>query len=232
MSNDTAPFVPPESYPSPPTNMGYELPKGRPAPRTQQPPVIFPWESNRPQPSRTFAGESPQPAQQAPGETMTSAGSDTSTKSFTSGSSRTDTRSVPSTPTTPTIKVVPSDPWTTFTRTNAWDEVPQIERYVEGLQKHRHVKGRGSVGSIQSPTKPSNDKDGHDSPRLHGLKLTDFPSEVERPSLPVTPAPIRRPTFWGGGGPESDDKDGGGGLTAMPSAEGVPAQYDWVCVHG
>ena len=34
--------------------------------------------------------------------------------------------------------------------------------------------------------------------RRESLIITDFPSAVERPSLPVTPAPIRRPTFWGG----------------------------------
>jgi hypothetical protein len=51
------------------------------------------------------------------------------------------------------------------------------------------------------------------------MKLTDFPSELERPSLPVTPAPIRRPSFWG----EERDADG-----ELPAAEGVPSQEDWV----
>lgn len=61
--------------------------------------------------------------------------------------------------------------------------------------------------------------------------MTDFPSEDDRPSLPVTPAPIRRPKFWGGGAPgigledEEDDE-------RLPTAEGVPGQSDWVCVHG
>ncbi|GKT95079.1 glycosyl transferase family 8 protein [Colletotrichum tofieldiae] len=129
------------------------------------------------------------------------------------GSSTTGQKSEPSTPATPTIKVSPSDPWTTFTRTNAWDEVPEIERYVEGLQKHRRGKSQGSVGLS-----------GEKAAKEHGLKLTDFPSVVERPSLPVTPAPIRRPKFWGGGpGPgDGDDEE------ELPVAHGVPPQSDWL----
>ena len=50
------------------------------------------------------------------------------------------------------------------------------------------------------------------------MKLTDFPSEIERPSLPVTPAPVRRPSFWGA------ERDAAGDL---PPAEGVPEQSDW-----
>jgi len=50
------------------------------------------------------------------------------------------------------------------------------------------------------------------------MKLTDFPTEFERPSLPVTPAPVRRPSFWG------DERDDDGEL---PAAEGVPAQAEW-----
>lgn len=51
------------------------------------------------------------------------------------------------------------------------------------------------------------------------MRLTDFPTELERPSLPVTPAPIRRPSFWG----EERDEQG-----ELPAAEGVPSQEDWV----
>lgn len=54
--------------------------------------------------------------------------------------------------------------------------------------------------------------------RRPSLILTDFPTEVERPSLPVTPAPIRRPTFWG------EERDAAGEL---PRAEGVPEQSEW-----
>jgi len=196
MSQDPAPFVPPERYPSPPKNMWYEVPKQKP---TQKPRPLFPWEVNQPKPTRIFTADLAEPE----------AGESLSTPT---GSSTTGQKAEPSTPSTPTIKVSPSDPWTTFTRTNAWDEVPEIERYVEGLQKHRRGKSQGSVGL-------SDEK----AAKEHGLKLTDFPSVVERPSLPVTPAPIRRPKFWGGG-PGTGDGDN---EEELPVAYGVPPQSDW-----
>lgn len=61
------------------------------------------------------------------------------------------------------------------------------------------------------------------------MKLTDFPSAAERPSLPVTPAPIHRQSFWSG---DDGEHGGHGGARQLPEAEGVPLQSDWVCVHG
>jgi glycogenin glucosyltransferase len=55
--------------------------------------------------------------------------------------------------------------------------------------------------------------------RRESLLLTDFPTAIERPSLPVTPAPRRRSTFWG------EEREQG-----MPPAEGVPNQADWVSI--
>jgi len=54
--------------------------------------------------------------------------------------------------------------------------------------------------------------------RRPSMRLTDFPTEIERPSLPVTPAPVRRPSFWG------EERDEAGEL---PAAEGVPKQEHW-----
>ena len=54
--------------------------------------------------------------------------------------------------------------------------------------------------------------------RRPSMKLTDFPTEFERPSLPVTPAPMHRPSFWG------SERDAAGDL---PGAEGVPDQSAW-----
>ena len=141
------------------------------------------------------------------------------------GSPTVESKSEPQTPPTPTIRGVPSDPWSSFTRTNAWDDVPEINRYVDAIQKHRRTRSQGlgrtppELGLKES------------SWERKGSRVTDFPSEDDRPSLPVTPAPIRRPRFWGGGGPgigledvEDDER--------LPAAEGVPAQSDWVCAHG
>ncbi|WDK23307.1 glycosyl transferase family 8 [Colletotrichum graminicola] len=214
MSQDPAPFVPPERYPSPPRNMWYEVPKQKP---TQKPRPLFPWEVNQPKPTRTFTADLAEPEageslSTPTGEQAASPISQAPAEPSLTGSSTTGQKGEPSTPSTPTIKVSPSNPWTTFTRTNAWDEVPEIERYVEGLQKHRRGKSQGSVGLADEK-----------AAKEHGLKLTDFPSVVERPSLPVTPAPIRRPKFWGGG-PGAGDGDN---EEELPVAYGVPPQSDW-----
>ncbi|KAG9250392.1 glycogenin [Emericellopsis atlantica] len=215
MSRDPTPFVPPDRYPSPPKNMWYEVPKEPPAPTAQPPRQVFPWESHQPKPSRIFTNATPLP--------------DLSTQTTAVESKETENASAPATPITPTIRVhqPPADSWGTFQLSNAWDEIPQINRYVDSLQQHRRGK---SLASVSSPTGPSTPK----QKKSRGFKLTDFPSEVERPSLPVTPAPIARPSFWGT--EEQPKRTEGahdaGDATALPMAEGVPRQSEWVCVHG
>ncbi|TID24450.1 glycosyltransferase family 8 protein [Venturia nashicola] len=94
---------------------------------------------------------------------------------------------------------------------NAWDNVASIERYVRAVMEVQtgRAKPPKLAEQILSP-----------SGRRESLILTDFPTIDDRPSLPVTPAPIRRPTFWG------EERDGEGDL---PGAEGVPDQAEWVC---
>ncbi|KAI1639773.1 nucleotide-diphospho-sugar transferase [Biscogniauxia mediterranea] len=225
--------------------------------RYSPPPApIFPWEANRPKASRVFADDPPhvphtpymhptprvvqekshvepyvEEERPEPSEPSTPTGQNrpypaprTWSESSVTETSSIDLKSEPTTPTTPTINVSSSDPWTSFSRTNAWDDVPEIERYVDALQKYRRTRSIKSPGTIKipSPGEIGREKPGH--------KLTDFPSEVERPSLPVTPAPIRRPKFWGGGGPGIDDGDDDN--PSLPAAEGVPPQNEWVCSHG
>ncbi|KAH6669159.1 family 8 glycosyl transferase [Plectosphaerella plurivora] len=216
MSQDPAPFVPPERYPSPPKDMWYEVPKEKPAPLSEKPPVIFPWETHQPRPSRVFSRTpmAPEDTSVSIGEHGAPSHHQAAAESSVADTSTTGRTSEPATPATPTIKISPSDPWTAFSRSNAWDEVPEIERYVEGLQQHRRTKSQGMTGVSR----------GRGKPQERGFKLTDFPSEVDRPSLPVTPAPVRRPKFWGAGEPGTglgeDDEE-------LPAAEGVPVQSDW-----
>jgi len=54
MSSDTAQFVPPERYPSPPKDMWYEVPKAAPAKPEEKPKPLFPWETHQPRPTRVF----------------------------------------------------------------------------------------------------------------------------------------------------------------------------------
>lgn len=201
MSSDPTPFKAPERYPDPPKDMWYEVPK---TPTYQKPAPIFPWEKDAPKATRIFPEDKMNAA-----ESATSSGHSPDSAPTAEASS-----STPVTPTTPTIQLTPADPWQSFTRANAWDEIPEIERYIGNLQKSRKgniqvLQGYGSgTAQVSSP-----------GGRRHSMKLTDFPTELERPSLPVTPAPIRRPSFWG----EERDEEG-----ELPAAEGVPSQEDWV----
>ncbi|MCJ1384637.1 glycogenin glucosyltransferase [Xylographa soralifera] len=200
MSSDRNLYHAPKSYPEPPKDMWYQVPKEQPA--NERPKPIFPWEENQAKPTRVFAEDkelSPEP-----------------TPSFeTDEETQDDTES----PTTPTVQVSSPEPFSSYARTNAWDEVPEIERYIAALAQSRRTK-------IQLPHPGSSSGEDVLSPgidegtprRRPSMKLTDFPTEFERPSLPVTPAPVRRPSFWG------EERDAAGDL---PGAEGVPKQEDW-----
>lgn len=244
MSSDPAPFVPPERYPSPPKNMWYEVPKQAPAKPTEKPKPLFPWETHRPPPTRVFAHFT-QPAGPAPVSTSDehTAQPEPAAAATQPGEPHTPpppepaSRTALSAPTT-------TDIWSSFPRTNAWDNVPEINRYVDRrMQKHRRTRSDknlalGGSGSGSGGTGPGGGAGGGVSdfatPR-RGSKVTDFPSEDDRPSLPVTPAPIRRPRRWvAGGGAGGLGGEGGddAGEQLLQGAEGVPGQADWVCVHG
>lgn len=216
MSQDLAAFVPPQRYPSPPQNMWFEVPRDKPASPSQQPRSIFPWEGQQPRPSRIFTEA------EKPGFTWQTASIDdrlqpqaSTTKTSAPGQGGGDDQ-----PPTPTIKISSPDSWDAFTRTNAWDDMPEIELYVHGLHTHRSSADQKSSG-ISSAKKVAQER---------GLRLTDFPTAVERPSLPVTPAPVRRSKFWSGASAGVAGELSGEGV--LPAAEGVPPQRDWVCVHG
>jgi glycogenin glucosyltransferase len=179
------------SYPEPPKDMWYEVPQDKPKPEAP-PRAIFPWErhGDRPQPTRRFVEDQPKETPK-PKEKHKPAGLQM-----------------------PPAIAVDDDIFTPFSpQVNAWDSNPNIERYVRAVfeqqNPHRH---RPQPSHEQfSPIGTT---------RRESLILTDFPTADDRPSLPVTPAPIRRPSFWG------DERDEAGEL---PAAEGVPDQAEWVC---
>ncbi|KAK7619751.1 nucleotide-diphospho-sugar transferase [Phyllosticta citricarpa] len=205
-------FQPPASYPEPPRDMYYELPKS--TPKTQDvPKPIFPWEQERerPKPSRVFVEDS------LPPQASPAAQADESEGSRSLANVQSPEHSSSSSGSPPLVE----DPWQAFGQNlNAWDSVPGIDKYVRSVMgtgrrskpSSISLAGLGQPPEIMSPTgsKPSG--------RRESLILTDFPSAVERPSLPVTPAAVRRPTFWGGERDEAGD---------LPPAEGVPNQADW-----
>ncbi|ELR06753.1 glycogenin glucosyltransferase [Pseudogymnoascus destructans] len=197
MSSDPTPYKAPERYPDPPKDMYYEVPK---TPTYQKPAPIFPWETkDAPRPTRVFAeDEDLQPTSLEPTEDGEATDQATSMAS--------------------TVTTIPSDPWYLFSSNprNAWDDIPEIERYIGALQRNR----KGNIQVLQGYGS-SVDEDGlPGSGRRRGsVRVTDFPTEIERPSLPVTPAPIRRPKFLGG---ENNGDEG-----ELPIAKGVPAQTEW-----
>ena len=200
MSSDPTPFIPPKQYPEPPKNMYYEVPK---SPPTKKLTPIFPWEKDATPAVRVWPEdyiEMRRPSR--PKATEAASGSN---------SPEADDETSPS-PESPSPEA--SSPWSSFSSRNVWDDIPQIQRYVQKLSRPRRGKIEilsnltPEAGQITSPTETR-----------RFMKLTDFPTEIERPSLPVTPAPIRKPVFWG------SERDASGDL---PAAEGVPSQADWV----
>lgn len=215
MSEDRKLFHAPK-YPEPPKDMYYQVPSI--PPENGRPKHIFPWENTAPKPTRVFADDTPPPA--APSETTPSVTIDEG------GDTQTETMS----PSTPTLHSSGTEPFATYTRTNAWDDVPEIERYISQLPQNRRAKVQILLNNA-IPTSSTHQRNiSGDEPilspgienssqrRRPSMKLTDFPTEIERPSLPVTPAPVQRPSFWG------SERDAAGDL---PGAEGVPEQSAW-----
>ncbi|KIW76054.1 hypothetical protein Z517_10799 [Fonsecaea pedrosoi CBS 271.37] len=216
MSSETTLFQPPSHYPEAPKDMWYQVPEKVPEPEKPKP--IFPWETRAPKPTRVF----PQPRQPSPPPPPPPEPEAIVSEEVTTPSAATDdTGATEESVTTP--PQAPVDLWASFQqRSNAWDDMPEIERYVQAISQPRKGKiqvlyntlGQRSPRNTSGATTPT-ERDR----RRPSIKLTDFPTKDERPSLPVTPAPIRRPTFWG----EEKDEEG-----TLPTAEGVPKQAEWV----
>ncbi|KAL6166251.1 glycogenin glucosyltransferase [Exserohilum turcicum] len=206
-------FKAPRNYPEAPKDMWYQVPETEPKP-ADMPRPIFPWEqaADRPQPTRVFAEDrspEPTPTVQSP------------THAFSTVHYQGDDKTPAAQETEHVSHEKAADnQWQTFQQSNvnAWDNVPGIDSYVRAISD---MSGkRGKTQSLQKTT----GTDDISSPllerrdRRESLILTDFPSAVERPSLPVTPAPVRRPMFWG------EERNQAGEL---PSATGVPDQTEW-----
>lgn len=224
-------FKAPPTYPEPPRDMWYKVPETRPNPY-EAPKPIFPWERDaaRPKPTRVFAEDYPSEPTPAPASAAEVSEFEASPVSeFTTTHYDNDQEPRQGKPTRVwrdgTHDYKPrnaEESWQAFSQSgaNAWDSVPGIDSYVRSIMDAQGKKGKVQIlqqatgtDDISSPTIPRKQ-------RRESLILTDFPTAVERPSLPVTPAPLRRPNFWG----EERDEEG-----ELPAAEGVPEQNEWVC---
>ncbi|XPS81224.1 Glycogenin glucosyltransferase [Ascochyta lentis] len=222
-------FKAPPAYPEPPRDMWYKVPEHKPKPY-EAPKPIFPWEkeATRPKPTRVFAEDHlPEPAPTSAPAPEVSEFEASPASEFTTTHYDNDREPRRAKPT----RVWRDEPydfkpktaeesWQAFSQSNAnaWDSVPGIDSYVRSIMDSQGKRGKVQVlqqatgtDDMGSPTLSRKD-------RRESLILTDFPSAVERPSLPVTPAPLRRPTFWG----EERDEVG-----ELPAAEGVPEQNEW-----
>lgn len=218
MSDDPQLFKPPP-YPEAPKDMYYQVPKTKPEPEKLG--QLFPWESHAPKPSRVFLDD---------GQSLASAHGKYSAP-------RPQDETIPyAKPWKPEPVEEPSDSWENYTRSNAWDEVPAIQKYIQGIQQARKAKtqvisGTNATSQHHPAEEPAPTQrglgPGHAQDTTSSIKLTDFPSEVERPSLPVTPAPISRPFVRPGGGPGGENENADAD-SELPAAEGVPNQEDWV----
>ncbi|KAE8161053.1 putative capsule-associated protein CAP1 [Aspergillus tamarii] len=201
MSEDKELFKPPPFYPEAPKNMYYEVPSTKPEPEKLS--QIFPWENQAPKPTRVFLDDD-QDSVSLPSSILPPVSSkETSTSSMGYTASWTTEK--------------PSESWDSYSRSNAWDDVPEIQRYIQSIAPPRRAKVQvigGWGGSANQQTAGAESS----------MRLTDFPSEQERPSLPVTPAPIRRPP------PSSNGLGEGSTSGQLPIAEGVPNQEEWVGV--
>lgn len=206
MSQDEQLFQPPQSYPEAPKNMYYDVPSTKPEPEKLA--QVFPWESHAPRPTRVF----PEDDQSSTTFTLP--------KSFIESTEDESGPSLDSRVTSWTSEE-PIESWDTYSRSNAWDEVPEIQRYIQSIQQTR--KGRVQVltgGPSSTGQSLVSGQERYNFSWSNNTRVTDFPSEQERPSLPVTPAPIRRkPPI-----PGEEDFDTG----LLPPAHGVPNQEDWV----
>ncbi|BDD59348.1 hypothetical protein MAP00_004558 [Monascus purpureus] len=221
MSEDTELFQPPESYPDAPKNMYYEVPTTKPEPKKLA--QLFPWESHAPRPTRVFLDDEPSVKSHSKQPSISSTGDESglSQESVTSWEEST------------------TDSWQNYSKLNAWDEVPEIRKYIQSIQRPRRVKtqtiqqqsgtmqkttGRETEAEAAPKTKTRERSDS--GSRGGSVLLTDFPCEIDRPSLPVTPVPIRRPSIWD----RRDDTSSSSTTSTRPSlslAEGVPNQEDW-----
>ncbi|KAF1834763.1 nucleotide-diphospho-sugar transferase [Decorospora gaudefroyi] len=208
-------FQAPHAYPEAPRDMWYKLPETKPKP-AEKPKPIFPWEreADRPAPTRVFAEDlvppEPTPAVSSPTHPFSTVHYDEDDG---------EVEPVMSSHRVSSSKSAEQQ-WQSFQQTsvNAWDSVPGIENYVRAISDLTGRRGktpslRQSTG-IEDLGSPLLERRN----RRESLILTDFPSAVERPSLPVTPAPVRRPMFWG----EERNETG-----ELPSATGVPDQTEW-----
>ncbi|KAF3308551.1 glycogenin glucosyltransferase [Orbilia oligospora] len=206
---DTGLFVPPRVA-SPPTDLlNFEVPpKPQPSPR---PSPIFPWEHGNTTPAtRVFAGEgSPSPT--LPLALPGSVDDEFETEEAAGGYSA---RGMAA--------------WDSYSRTNAWDSIPSIERYVASFQQStqpRRTVRKGDVtpnpqirGADERILRTDGEHFDDETTTTTTTTITSTTGLLP-PEISVTPTPFK--SLRGYRSHAMDDE------TKFPSAQGIPDQQHW-----
>ncbi|KHJ31741.1 putative self-glucosylating initiator of glycogen synthesis [Erysiphe necator] len=192
MSSDPTLFKAPDRYPDPPSNMWFEVPK---APTHQKLSPIFPWEINAEKPTRVFAMDDENLLHlQMKSEKNSKLGEEVQNNDSKKAID-TIASSIP----------FQSMNWKSFTRVNAWDNVPEIKQYVGTLRVHNQRQIFDHRKEIDV------------DPQAESLNQSIFSYNKEKHILPVTPAPLRSSKLW------VNDKY----ISQSPATQGVPSQEEW-----
>lgn len=166
MSSDTRLFQPPESYPEAPKDMYYAVPPTKPEPEKMV--KIFPWEGRVSRPTRVFPESTTTHRHEHEQVTASSGWEDEDEQNLEKSEMDTLTSWKPPSPSpSPSPSIIereeiegkPTPSFENYTRSNAWDEVPEIQQYIESIQKARETRrrsqgpsGAGTPVSLSTPS--------------------------------------------------------------------------------
>lgn len=179
--------------------MYYELPPTRPEPEKVT--RVFPWEGWAPRATRVFPGVDER-STESEGESETASGTEVASGSVltcTDEQSTTDTTTATTTTEQDESRnqvywniEKPTKSWKNYTRSNAWDEIPGIQRYIKSIENARKGRKRtqmtpktGTIITKQAPETSPPQKDPN-------IPLNKSGTEVEESSLTVMPVPSTR----------------------------------------
>ncbi|KAF3921070.1 hypothetical protein AA313_de0205160 [Arthrobotrys entomopaga] len=201
---DTKLFVPPRPA-SPPQNIDFEIP---PRHSPTQPAPIFPWEERRiPRPTRVFAADYAEPAQESEEEevVVSQVDEEFETEEASGGYDNDSNSGITS--------------FESYSRTNAWDSIPAIERYVASFQRSTNPVRKSTKKGDMTPLPAWR------SPQQQQLqdrgKAEEEASSVRvlPPDISVTPTPFKSMRGYRSNAMDDESK--------FPSAQGIPDQQHW-----
>ena len=160
MSSDTRLFQPPESYPEAPRDMYYAVPSAKPEPEKMG--KVFPWEGRVGRPTRVFP-ELTSTHKHEHGHEQITASSEWYEEEEAANTEKPEIETLaswkPPSPSPSEREEKPTPSFENYTHSNAWDQVPEIQQYIESIQKARETRrrsqgpsGAGTPISLSTPS--------------------------------------------------------------------------------